>query len=990
MTLAQDNYIFKSLKLHNFKMHKQTELNLEELPITVISGANGSGKTQILEALILAVGHTPSRVSLGSSKDLVGQFDDKCFINLELNNPTLSEERVISLTDPDLTSLANNETFCLEIEISTNGKIKRKIAANGKSKDITRAQVQRIMKSLGIYEDTMLNFTEEGYLSSFADGSPHKKLTTLLAATGLKEIFISYLDSKKRVDEKEKEISPLILQLEKEQNKLSRLEENLERMQKKKELITRYEEVEKELHWFDSLDMKKQLKEATSELKNKETEFSQTKEKALNKNKKHDDLLVKCKELEEKSLDFKIVFQKKSDKLNQLKGQKEEKERKLLNLKEKISEIVKQIKDFKTLNTSEGLEKKIQLQEELDNLKAKVKTLIFQKESIVFELENSIKEEESIKKRIDERSEIYGNLSNYERNLIKNTITYKERIRTSSFKDEIIGPLYEVLEIKSEFQEYENVIKSAIGKYLYSFVATSQDAYEEAKRIYDEIFLQYKPNITVGRILEEKEGPKPDYLFSQKLDKKPDGVLDFVVNLLEAPPQVKIFLRKFCKIILALPHLSPNILTDFARQSRANILTADGLSFYLSQEAFGRPPQPYNVKLGVDLGKYQSIERIREQLDNFYRKAEALKTKEQEYSIYISSLEVYQREMESKLKPWTATQDELEKEFLKFENLKTEFEDQYEVESEENSKLKESITILGTELVEEEKELKKQQSIIDKEKEKINRVSQSLQNLRDKREKILKHLDLLSMEVEELKTRNKQLLKIAKEKGETPGEIREDRIEIFTEYNKIKGQLELLEITPEVKLESVDNQKKIVDELEKEAQSNEDHLKNLKKDLERRIDEWEGGLYNIVTHLNRMLNLLLRDTFDNMSVKITNYNEERNAELIIEAETKGDKRSYRQLSGGEKTLIAQAIILALHMINHSPIHAIDEFTQKLDKKNRALAFSMALATYNLAKENRMISPQFILITPMLDDVDLSKEFSHKVLIESKVTKTEEK
>ncbi|MCG3221574.1 MAG: AAA family ATPase, partial [Candidatus Heimdallarchaeota archaeon] len=285
MTLAQDNYIFKSLKLHNFKMHKQTELNLEELPITVISGANGSGKTQILEALILAIGHTPNRVSLGSSKDLVGQFDDKCFIHLELNNPSLSEQRIITVTDPDLISITNNDSFILVIEISANGRIKRKIAANGKSKDITRAQVQRLMKSIGIYEDTMLNFTEEGYLSSFADGSPHKKLSTLLAATGLKEIFMSYLDSVKRVDEKEKEISPLVLQLEKEQNKLSKLEENLERLQKKKELITRYEEVEKELHWYDSLESEKQFKEVKSELKHKETEFSQTKEKALNKNK---------------------------------------------------------------------------------------------------------------------------------------------------------------------------------------------------------------------------------------------------------------------------------------------------------------------------------------------------------------------------------------------------------------------------------------------------------------------------------------------------------------------------------------------------------------------------------------------------------------------------------------------------------------------------------------------------------------------------------
>lgn len=984
MTLAQDNFIFKSLKLHNFKMHKNTELNLEELPITVISGANGSGKTQILEALILAVGHTPSRVSLGSSKDLVGQFDSKCYIHLEINNPILSESRVISLTDPDLVPLANTETFCLIIEISTNGKIKRKISANGKSKDITRGQVQRIMKKIGIYEDTMLNFTEEGYLSSFSDGSPHKKLTTLLAATGLKEIFLSYLDSKKRVDEKEKEISPLILQLEKENNKLAKQEENFERLQKKRELITRFEEVEKELHWYDSLASDKQLKELKSEIKDKETELSQIKENTEKKNKRYDDILVKFREYEEKRLDLKTDFQKRTDTLNQLKGQNEEKDRKLQSLKEKISEITKQIKDFKTVNTSEGLERKVQLQEELDNLKAKLKELTFQRETVYLELESSIKEEESIKQRIDERSEIYGDLSNYERSLIKNTIAYQERTSASKFKKEIIGPLYEVIDIKIKFQEYENVIKSAIGRYLYSFVATSQDAYEEAKKIYDELFPQYKPDITVGRILEEKDGPKPEYLTRQKLDVKPDGVLDYAVNLVDTQPQVKMFLQRFCRTILALPHLSPNVLTNFARKSKANILTTDGLSFYLSQEAFGRPPRPYNVKLGVESSQYRSIERIRDQLDKLYKRVEELKTKEQEYTIYIASLEVYQREMESKLKPWTATQDEFEEEFLRLESLKTEYEKQFDIDTVDTTILEEKISTIDSELIEAEKVLRKQEDVVNKEQEKLERVSKSLQNLETQKEKILKHLDILLMEVDELKSRCKQLRELAKEKGETPEEIREDRVEIFSEYNKIKGQLELLEITPDITIDSLESQKKIVEELEKEAEANKIHLKNLKVDLQKRIDEWEGGLYNIITHLNRMLNLLLRDTFDTISVKITNYNEERNGELIIEAETKGDKRSYRQLSGGEKTLIAQAIILALHMINHSPIHAIDEFTQKLDKKNRALAFSMALSTYNLARENRTITPQFILITPMLDDVDLSKEFSHKVLIESKV------
>ena len=165
---------------------------------------------------------------------------------------------------------------------------------------------------------------------------------------------------------------------------------------------------------------------------------------------------------------------------------------------------------------------------------------------------------------------------------------------------------------------------------------------------------------------------------------------------------------------------------------------------------------------------------------------------------------------------------------------------------------------------------------------------------------------------------------------------------------------------------------------------NQKHLNNLKVDLDKRLVEWKSELTNVVTHLNRMLNLLLKDVFETISIGIKNYSDERNAALEIKAETQGDKRQYRQLSGGEKTLLAQAIILALHMINQSPLHAIDEFTKKLDKKNRALAFSMALTTYKIAKENRMLTPQFILITPTLDDVSLTEEFTHKVLIESKV------
>jgi len=59
-----ENFVFSSLSLYNFKMHRNTQLNLSEVPITIISGANGSGKTQLLEALILAMKREKSAFKL--------------------------------------------------------------------------------------------------------------------------------------------------------------------------------------------------------------------------------------------------------------------------------------------------------------------------------------------------------------------------------------------------------------------------------------------------------------------------------------------------------------------------------------------------------------------------------------------------------------------------------------------------------------------------------------------------------------------------------------------------------------------------------------------------------------------------------------------------------------------------------------------------------------------------------------------------------------
>ncbi|MFW9852349.1 MAG: hypothetical protein ACFFDS_05375, partial [Candidatus Thorarchaeota archaeon] len=687
----------------------------------------------------------------------------------------------------------------------------------------------------------------------------------------------------------------------------------------------------------------------------------------------------------EQIIDSKSKIREMSDNINRFKGQKDEKNKQIQEISSNLLNLENKIKEYKSINSNKGFEKKVVLQDQINRIKKEQNNTEKRLKEISKEMESLSQEEDSIKERINERSQLYGELNDYERRLIKDVIVFKEKISKSKYKGEIVGPIFEIINILPEHHDYEKAIKTVIGKHLYSFIATSQKAYEDAKRIYDELFVLYKPNFIVGRVIFEK-GSKPKQPTSYEFKDKPEGLIDHIVNLIEGPDAAKIYLRKFIRIMLAKPSLSASLLTDYAKKLRSNILTSDGKSFFLSQEAFTRPPLIHNVMLGVELSKYQSIERIREQLNQIYSKVEDLNIERGERIRTISEYDKERRDLEEKLKPWEMNKDEIEREFMRLEDTRSSLEEQQKYELSKLESLKVKIDNLSRELISFEKDFEIVQETQKEIREKYDNLLQSLQVIQTKRVKDKHYINLLSLDIGELEGRYRELLEIAEEKGSKSEVIRDNKEEILVEYNKIKGQLEYLEITPELNEETINEQSKRVELLNEEVRENEIHLNNLKDDLEKRILEWEGGLNNIVNHLNRMLNLLLKDIFQNISIKITNYNDERSAGLLIEAETKGDNRVYRQLSGGEKTLIAQAIILALHMINQSPIHAIDEFTQKLDKKNRALAFSMALATYNLAKENRMITPQFVLITPMLDDVELSDEFTHKVLIESKVEK----
>jgi len=124
------------------------------------------------------------------------------------------------------------------------------------------------------------------------------------------------------------------------------------------------------------------------------------------------------------------------------------------------------------------------------------------------------------------------------------------------------------------------------------------------------------------------------------------------------------YLNRFNKTILAEPFLSANILTDIAQKLRVSVLTTDIQSYYLPREAFTRPPRSINIKLGVDLAKYQSLERIRERQRGIRVRMEQLKESEMNEKRELTDLELKRRDLDEQLRPYSLGKEDIDAEIM--------------------------------------------------------------------------------------------------------------------------------------------------------------------------------------------------------------------------------------------------------------------------------------------------------------------------------------
>lgn len=119
-------------------IHKNTTIKLSQAPITLITGANGSGKTQILDALILALGHTPKRLKKGNIEEFIGPFKEHANIKLRINNKKIQGARSISVSDPQLSEIIDHDIFIIGTNIHSKAGVSYYIEAKDQKRKLMK------------------------------------------------------------------------------------------------------------------------------------------------------------------------------------------------------------------------------------------------------------------------------------------------------------------------------------------------------------------------------------------------------------------------------------------------------------------------------------------------------------------------------------------------------------------------------------------------------------------------------------------------------------------------------------------------------------------------------------------------------------------------------------------------------------------------------------------------------------------------------------
>ncbi|WP_297487293.1 chromosome segregation protein SMC [uncultured Cetobacterium sp.] len=236
---------------------------------------------------------------------------------------------------------------------------------------------------------------------------------------------------------------------------------------------------------------------------------------------------------------------------------------------------------------------------------------------------------------------------------------------------------------------------------------------------------------------------------------------------------------------------------------------------------------------------------------------------------------------------------------------------------------------------EELKNMKKEDHILEEDSKNLIKNSRNLEGKLFKEKEIfnreIERKEKYEKEIEEIEVQLNELLEVELLNIEEK-HLKESRIKVKEFENKLKNfdSVNLLSIE---EFKELDNKYKFIDIQREDLVKGEKSLSLLIKDINKTIEE---KFYEAYEEINKNFNEMCTETLDNSEGKLMLYNGDdfTNCGVEIFVKYKNKKRqSLSLLSGGEKSMVAIAFIMAIFMYKPSPFTFLDEIEAALDEKN---------------------------------------------------------
>ena len=481
-------------------LHQDSSFTLDKSPITLLTGANGSGKTQVLDALIIALGHYPKRLKKGGYETAIGVFDKEADICLYFNVDSNLLMQADMPTDIKKHIKGSNSVFIQAI-IRGSG-IDYYFRTKDKAHKTKRKYVRQFFKCLSIKAESKLAFTEEGTVNIFADHSSRNKLGLFLETTGLADYRENILQSMDAADKAKRSTEPLQRKLIFEREYLKKIEENRHLMRKKQELQQEYERLLIEEQWAIAKEKEREYNVVEKEHEKKSDEYGvfRSQIKLLDKEGK-----ALQKNLNQRKQQFHKIKETVNDreaKAQILEGRNQSNSKSLEENKEKKENFASQLNEYMG-NKS---------QQKLDTIRKRMEEIEEEREKI-----------QKLKTYVG--NDFFHQGQNANRNYLSQVIFVKEYFAQK--KLDVVGPLF--MEIRCKKESHRQILYRMLGFYCFAFLTVKKSEWEIEVNAFKEASVSISP-MSFHHVTSKKH-KMPKNSLCKEID-APEMILNFLDNSL--------------------------------------------------------------------------------------------------------------------------------------------------------------------------------------------------------------------------------------------------------------------------------------------------------------------------------------------------------------------------------------------------------------------------------------------------------------------------